>query len=213
MMDDTRRDGGPAPAERAEEKPATSYDNAHAAEVLPPAPQAGGEAAPGPLPPAGAAAALTARLCIEYFTDREAKALGLFVYVSTLLLLVATGVLVGLKFLSNERDVLFKNNAWCGSPPMRQPLAVPHLLRRHECTALQQNAPGTCQAQHPGLCLATSLHLCACVSHCWVYCCRYTANMAVAAVSLAGLLGLAAWFAHNLHYTRLERSSWWVGWP
>lgn len=109
MLADTRRDGGPAHAERAGEKPSTSSNGSHAAKALPLAAEAGAEAATAP---PLAAAALTARLRIEYFTDHEAKALGLFVYVSTLLLLVATGVLVGLRFLSNERNVLFKNNAW-----------------------------------------------------------------------------------------------------
>ena len=102
---------------------------------------------------------------------------------------------------------------------MRQPLAVPRLLR---CLmiALQQAARWTARRTGESLAEIRTYHVhvnvpllgCTALLGCAVlYCCRYIANMAVAAVSLAGLLGLAAWFAYNLHYTRLERSSWWVG--
>ena len=104
----TRTAGGTALAERATEKPSAASDSSRAAQALPPAAEAGaaGTAAPPP------GVALTARLRIEYFTDGEARALSLFVYLSTLLLLVATSALVALKFLSNEQVVLFKTNTW-----------------------------------------------------------------------------------------------------
>ena len=140
---------------------------------------------------ASAQAPHTAYLRIEYFTNREARALGWAAYVAAAIVKTSVVVLVCYKFQSDEAEVLFVHKTWW----VHQSMLGGGLL--WFCP--------TCHSREPHAKFEIPTN-CGCHVVSWR---RYIANACVAIACLLLLLTLAAWFWINLRSTREARRNWW----